>query len=60
MGVFPDLPADGEGRASSPAICQATGPILDLKTAFAIPRLELSENIVEFYGKVTDDVTDYV
>ena len=46
MGYSQNLHADGRDVSPPPptAICQTNGPILDLKTAFDIPGLELSEN----------------
>ena len=56
------FPADG-GRVAfrPPAICQATGSILDPKTAFDSSGLELSDylNII-FICDVTDDVAGRV
>ena len=47
LGYSRTLPAFGGGGASPsyPAICQTTGPILDLKTEFDSPGYDLSHDI---------------
>ena len=54
------MPADGEGVFWSPAICQITGPILDLKTESNSNRHTLSKYIASYYLNVTDNVTSQV
>ena len=41
------------------AICQTTGPILDPKTVFHGGGHKLSEYIMKYHLKVTDDVTGH-
>ena len=58
FGVFPDPPLRSGGGGVSPpppVICQIIE--LDPKTAFDSPRRQLSEYFVNFYLKVTNDVT---
>ena len=51
----------GEGIFSVPfAICQSTGPIPDLKTAFDSSGLELLEHVAKVYLNETDDITGRV
>ena len=59
MGHSRTLPADGGGFIPH-AIFQTNGPILDPKTAFDSPGLEISEYVAKFYLNVTDDVTGRV
>ena len=54
------LPAQGGGRFGPPANCQTNGPILDPKTAFDSPGLELPEDVAKCYLNVTDDATGRV
>ena len=49
----------GWGRFA-PVVYQTTGWIIDPKTAFDSPWLELSECVAKFYLKVIDDVTGRV
>ena len=48
------------GPWGPPAMCQATGPILDPRTVFDSPGHELSKYVAKFYLNVSDDVTGMV
>ena len=56
MGYFRPLPADGGGGPAPLAVCLTTELILDPKTGFDSPGLELSEHIAKCYLNITDDV----
>ena len=65
MGISGPCPPIGGGGVSPstpppPAICQANGPILNLKTAFDSSGLELSEYVATLYLNFTDDATGRV
>ena len=54
MGYFRTLHADGGGRFGPSGYLPNYGPILDPKTAFDCPGLELSEYVTKYYLKIND------
>ena len=46
----------GVGVSAPPANCQTNGPMLNPKTAFDSPGLEISDYVAKFYLNFTDDV----
>ena len=53
-GVSPGYPhLWGGGVTPAPAICQTSGPIVDLKSAFGSPGFNIFEYIAKCYFKVT-------